>query len=147
MRALKIAGTAVAALVVIAGLVLLIGIPSDFLTSAMRARVERATGYRMTVAGTTRIGVWPSLHVTLNDVTLQDPRNRDSSSRLTIGSLQADVTLSSLWSGHPDVTELVDRPPGAVGAAAARTRSDRKIAPKDAASSAEAERARSRSIA
>ncbi|MBU6456134.1 MAG: AsmA family protein [Bradyrhizobium sp.] len=111
MRALKIIGTAVAVLVAIAGLVSFIGIPSDFLTAAMRVRVERATGYRMTTAGTTTIGVWPSLHVTLNDVTLQDPRNRDRSSRLTIASLQADVTLSSLWSGHPDVTELViDRP-------------------------------------
>ncbi len=139
MRALKIAGTAVAALVVIAGLVLLIGIPSDFLTSAMRARVERATGYRMTVAGTTRIGVWPSLHVTLNDVTLQDPRNSDSSSRLTIGSLQADVTLSSLWSGHPDVTELViDRPVLSVPLLRERDGPE-NTRPKDAVSSAEAE--------
>jgi AsmA protein len=139
MRALKIAGTAVAALIVIAGLVLLIGIPSDFLTSAMRARVERATGYRMTVAGTTRIGVWPSLHVTLNDVTLQDPRNSDSSSRLTIGSLQADVTLSSLWSGHPEVTELaIDRPVLSVPLLRERDGPENTRA-KDAASSAEAE--------
>lgn len=139
MRALKISGTAVAVLVVIAGLVLLIGIPSDFLTSAMRARVERATGYRMTVAGTARIGVWPSLHVTLNDVTLQDPGNSDSSSRLAIGSLQADVTLSSLWSGHPDVTELViDRPVLSVPLLRERDRQENARA-KDAVSSAEAE--------
>ena len=111
MRALKIAGAAVAAIVVVAGLVLVIGIPSDFLTSAIQARVERETGYRLTIAGATRIGVWPSLNVSLADVTLQDPRNRDSSDRLTIGTLQADVTLSSLWSGHPEVTELViERP-------------------------------------
>jgi AsmA protein len=111
MRALKIAGAIVAAIIVVAGLVLVIGIPSNFLSSAIQARVERETGYRLTIAGTTKIGVWPSLNVTLNDVTLQDPRNRDTSDRLTIGSLQADVTLSSLWSGHPEVTELViDRP-------------------------------------
>jgi AsmA protein len=111
MRALKIAGAAVAAIVVVAGLVLVIGIPSDFLTSAIQARVERETGYRLTIAGATRIGVWPSLNVSLADVTLQDPSNRDSSDRLTIGTLQADVTLSSLWSGHPEVTELViERP-------------------------------------
>jgi AsmA protein len=111
MRALKIAGAAVAAIVVVAGLVLVIGIPSDFLTSAIQTRVERETGYRLTIAGATRIGVWPSLNLSLADVTLQDPRNRDSSDRLTIGTLQADVTLSSLWSGHPEVTELViERP-------------------------------------
>src|SRR6201986_3778155 len=111
MRVLKIAGAAVAAIIVVAGLVLVVGIPSDFLTSAIQARVERETGYRLTIAGSTKIGVWPSLNVTLNDVTLQDPRNRDSSDRLTIRSLQDGVTVSSLWSGHPDVTELViDRP-------------------------------------
>jgi len=111
MRALKIAGAAIAAIAVVAGLVLVIGIPSDFLTSAIQAQVERETGYRLTIAGATRIGIWPSLNVSLHDVTLQDPRNRDTSDRLTIGTLQADVTLASLWSGHPEVTELViERP-------------------------------------
>ena len=111
MRALKIAGAAVAAVIVVVGLLLVIGIPSGFMTSAIQDRVERETGYRLTIAGATKIGLWPSLNVTLNDVTLQDPRNRDSSDRLTIGSVQADVTLASLWSGHPHVTELViDRP-------------------------------------
>ena len=111
MRAMKIIGAAVAAIIVVAVLVLLVGIPSDFLTSAIQARVERETGYRLTIAGSSRIGIWPSLNVNLHDVTLQDPRNRDTSDKLTIGSLQADVTLSSLWSGHPEVTELViERP-------------------------------------
>ena len=107
MRALKIVGIAVAAIIVVAGLVLVVGIPSDFLTSAIQARVERETGYRLTIAGATKIGIWPSLNVSLGDVTLQDPRNRDTSDKLTIGTLQADVTLSSLWSGRPEVTELV----------------------------------------
>ena len=86
MRALKIAGAAIAAVIVVVGLLLVIGIPSGFLTSAIQARVERETGYRLTIAGATRIGVWPSLNVTLNDVTLQDPKDRDSSDRLTIGT-------------------------------------------------------------
>jgi AsmA protein len=107
MRALKITGSAIAAVIVIAALLLIIGIPSGFLTSAIQARVERDTGYRLTIAGATRIGVWPSLNVTLNDVTLRDPRDRDGSNRLTIGRAQADITLASVWSGHPQVTELV----------------------------------------
>jgi len=37
--------------------------------------VEQQTGYRLAIGGTTRIGVWPSLNVTLNDVTLQDPKD------------------------------------------------------------------------
>jgi AsmA protein len=107
MRAVKIAGAAIAAVIVIAALLLIVGVPSNFMTSAIQAEVERATGYRLTIAGSTRIGVWPSLNVTLNDVTLQDPKDRDGSNRLTAGSVQADMTLKSVWSGHTQVTELV----------------------------------------
>ena len=91
MRALKIAGAAVAALIAIVALLLVIGIPSGFITSAIQDRVERETGYRLTISGATRIGVWPSLHVTLNDIALQNPRDRDNSDRLTVGRVEADI--------------------------------------------------------
>jgi AsmA protein len=107
MRALKIAGSAVAALIVIVALLLVIGIPSGFLTSAIQTRVERDTGYRLTIAGSTKIGLWPSLNVTLNDVTLEGPKDRDTGNHLTVGGIQADMTLASLWSDHPEITELV----------------------------------------
>jgi AsmA protein len=107
MRALKIAGAAFAAVIVILALLLVIGIPSGFLTSEIQALVERETGYRLTIAGSTRIGVWPQFNVTLNDVTLENPADRDTSSRLTVGSVQADVTLASVWAGRPQITELV----------------------------------------
>jgi AsmA protein len=111
MRALKIAGAAVAALIAIVALLLVIGIPSGFITSAIQDRVERETGYRLTISGATRIGVWPSLHVTLNDIALQNPRDRDNSDRLTVGRVEADMTLESVWSGDPHITELtIDRP-------------------------------------
>jgi AsmA protein len=111
MKPLKIAGAALAAIIVAAGLVLVIGIPSSFLTSNIQARIERETGYRLTIAGSTRISVWPSLNVTLNDVTLQDPKDRDTSDRLTVGSIEANIRLASLWSGAPEITEFViDRP-------------------------------------
>jgi AsmA protein len=111
MRALKIAGAAIAAVIAIVALLLVIGIPSGFMTSAIQARVERETGYRLTISGATRIGIWPSLNVTLNDIALQNPNDRDNSDRLTVGRVEADVTLESLWSGHPHITELtVDRP-------------------------------------
>ena len=107
MRALKIAGAAIAAVIVVLALLLIIGIPSGFLTAAIQARVERETGYRLTIAGSTKIGVWPQFNVTLNDVTLEAPKDRDNSNRLTVGSVQADMTLASVWSGHPQITELV----------------------------------------
>ncbi|MEI9926239.1 MAG: AsmA family protein [Bradyrhizobium sp.] len=111
MRALKIAGSAVAAVIVIVALLLVIGIPSGFLTSAIQERVERDTGYRLTIAGSTKIGLWPSLNVTLNDATLEGLKDRDTGNHLAIGSVRADMTLASLWSGRPEITELaITRP-------------------------------------
>jgi AsmA protein len=106
MRALKIASAAIAAIIVVVALLLIIGIPSGFLTSAIQERVERDTGYRLSIAGATRIGLWPSLNVTMNDVTLERPKDSDASNRLTVGSIEADMTLGSAWSGHPAITRL-----------------------------------------
>ncbi|MDB5517581.1 MAG: AsmA protein [Tardiphaga sp.] len=111
MRVLKIAGAAFAAVIVVIALLLMIGIPSGFLTSAIQDRVERETGYKLVVSGATRLGIWPSLNVTLNDITVEDPKARDPDSRLTIGSVQADIPLRSALSGHPQVTELVVNKP------------------------------------
>ncbi|TMK03598.1 MAG: AsmA family protein, partial [Alphaproteobacteria bacterium] len=107
MRALKIAGAATAAVIVVLALLLIIGIPSGFLSSEIQARVERETGYRLTISGATKIGLWPKLNVTLTDVTLENPKDPETSNRLTVGRVQADMTLASVWSGHPQITELV----------------------------------------
>jgi AsmA protein len=107
MRALKIAGAAIAAVIVVIALLLVIGIPSSLLTAQIQDRVERETGYKLTISGGARIGLWPSLNVTLNDVTLQDPKERDNDNRVTAGSIQADMTLASIWAGKPEITELV----------------------------------------
>jgi AsmA protein len=106
MRALKIAGSTFAVLIVAAAALLTIGIPSGFVTSAIQARLERETGYRIVIAGATRLGVWPSLNVTVHDVTLADPNDRDVSDRLTVGSVRADIPLQSVLSGHPQISEL-----------------------------------------
>lgn len=107
MRALKFVGAAVGAVIVITVLLMVIGIPSGFMTAQMQERAERETGYKLTVNGGTKIGFWPSLNITMNDVTLQDPKNGDVNNRITVASIQADVTLASVWSGKPQVTELV----------------------------------------
>jgi AsmA protein len=113
MKAFKIASIVLAAIVVVAALLSIVGIPSGFLTSSIAERVERDTGYRLTIAGSTRIGLWRQLHVTLRDVTLENPKDLDQGHRMTVGSLEADVTLGSLLSGHPEVTELVINRPDA----------------------------------
>ena len=107
MRALKIAGAAIGAVIAIIALLLVIGIPSGFLTGQIEARVERETGYKLAINGGARIGLWPSLNITLNDVTLQDPKDRDINNRFAAASIQADVTLASVWAGRPHITDLV----------------------------------------
>jgi AsmA protein len=107
MKTMKIAGAAVAVLIVMLVLLMVVGIPSGFLTSAIQDRVERATGDQLTIAGTTKISLWPTLNVSLSDLTLQNPKDRDGTNRITVAELQADLTLSSLWSGHPKITELI----------------------------------------
>jgi AsmA protein len=107
MRALKFAGAAIAAGIVVIALLLVIGIPSSLLTAQIQDRVEHETGYRLSIGGGARIGLWPSLNVVLNDVILQDPKARDSDNRITAGSIQADMTLASVWAGKPEITELV----------------------------------------
>lgn len=107
MRAVKFAGAAVAAVIAVIALLLVIGIPSGFLTATIASRVEQASGYRLTIDGTTKISLWPTLNVTLNDLTLQDPKDRSGITRVTIDSVQADMSLASAWSGRPDISEIV----------------------------------------
>ncbi|WP_426422109.1 AsmA family protein [Bradyrhizobium genosp. A] len=107
MRAVKFAGAALAAIIVVIALLLVIGIPSGFLTATIASRVEQASGYRLSIDGTAKISLWPTLNVTLNDLTLQDPKDRSGITRLTIDSVQADMSLASVWSGRPDISEIV----------------------------------------
>jgi AsmA protein len=107
MRASKIIAGIVAAVVVIGVVLLLIGIPAGFMTSAIQSRVERGTGLELTIGGTIRIGLWPSPNVTLDDVTLQQRGDRDSSLRVSVGRIRADMTLTGLWSGRPEIKHLV----------------------------------------
>ncbi|MGY3032673.1 AsmA protein [Bradyrhizobium sp. USDA 4354] len=107
MRALKFAGAALAAVIIVIALLLVVGIPSGFLTSTIASRVESATGYRLSIDGTTKISLWPTLNVTLNDLTLADPKDRSGITRLTVDSVQADMSLASVWSGRPEISELV----------------------------------------
>jgi AsmA protein len=107
MRVLKVAGAAIAAIFVVIVLLMVVGIPSSLVSAAIRDHVERATGYRLTVTGTTKISLWPQLNLTLSDITLQDPKDRDGSGRITIGSVQAEMPLSSAWSGKTVIRELI----------------------------------------
>src|ERR1700757_3459074 len=107
MKVLRIAGTAIAAILILIAVLMVVGIPSSFVAATIRDHVERATGYRLTVAGATRISLWPRLNLTLHDITLQDPKDREGTNRITIGSVGPDMPLSSAWSGKPEISELI----------------------------------------
>src|SRR6266404_5478934 len=92
MRALKIAGAATAAVIVVLALLLIIGMPSGFLTSEIQARVERETGYRLTISGGSKIGLWPKLNVTVTDGTLVSFNLRDRVENRITG-INADATI------------------------------------------------------
>jgi AsmA protein len=111
MKALKIAGVVIVVVTAILALSLVLGLPIGILTSAIQERVERDTGYRLNIAGSARLGLWPSLHAIVTDIKLTDPGDRDGSNRLTISRVRAEVSLSSLWSGHPQISELsIEKP-------------------------------------
>jgi len=96
----------IAAVIIIVVVLLIVGIPSRLSDLAIQDRVERETDYRLTIAGSTTNRPVASLNVTLHDITLQDPK--DATPAPPEGRQhQADMTLSSVWSGHPQITELV----------------------------------------
>jgi AsmA protein len=106
MKALKVVGAVIGAVVVVIAILLVVGIPSGFLTTQIQERVERETGYKLAINGGARIGLWPSLHITLNDITLQHPKDRDINRHFAAAGVEAEMTLASLWAGKPHITEL-----------------------------------------
>jgi AsmA protein len=108
MKALKFLGVALGivlgAVILALVLVAVLGVPSDVMAFTMLQRLERDTGYRLASGGTARISFWPRLSLTLTDASLRD---RDGAVRLTAGSVVADTTFASVWSGHPEITTLV----------------------------------------
>ncbi|MDH2386712.1 AsmA family protein [Bradyrhizobium sp. CER78] len=111
MRALKFAGAAIAAVILIVALIAAVGIPSSFLTSTITERVERETGYKLAINGGARVSLWPTVNLTLSDVVLQDPREREVDNRFAASRVAAEMTLASLWSGQPEITDLaIDKP-------------------------------------
>jgi len=125
MKALKLAGVAIGAVIVVIVLLLVIGVPSGFLTAQIQERVERETGYKLAINGGARIGLWPSLNITLNDVTLQHPADRDINRHFAAASIEADVTLASLV-GQAAYHRTRPHSPGGKFAAAARARAERQ---------------------
>lgn len=110
-RALKIAGLVAASLVTIVIVLLVTGIPSGFVASLVQDRIERDTGYRLTIKGTTGIDLWPSPGFALHLVTLDQPGSAAGDAQIVVGEIRAAFELASLLSGTLKISELaIDHP-------------------------------------
>lgn len=139
MKALKILGAVLGLLVVAIGATLAIGIPGGFVTGIIERHVETETGYQLDIDGGATIRLWPLTVVTLKDVSLHDPKDRDISERFRAESIRAELSLRGLLTGSPRIRELnIARPVVNLPMARERTRQMRAInRPSKATESAE----------
>lgn len=123
MKALKIFGAVLGLLIVAIGVTLAVGIPGGFITGTIEERVEKETGFQLDINGGATIRLWPLTVVTLSDVALFDPKDKQVSERFRAESIRAELSLRSLLTGNPRVREInVVRPVVNLPMARERTR-------------------------
>jgi AsmA protein len=123
MKALKILGAVLGLLIVAVGVTLAVGIPGGFITGTIEDRLEKETGLQLDINGGASIKLWPQTIVTLSDVALFDPKDKDLPERFRAESIRAEVSLRSLLTGNPRVREInIVRPIANLPMARERTR-------------------------
>jgi AsmA protein len=106
MRVLKYFIVVLVALCAAAVLVVVVGIPSDFLVEKIRTQFAKETGRQIKIAGGAELHLWPALTVEVKDITLVNDGDPATQTQVTVGSARAEVVLSSLLSGEPKVTQF-----------------------------------------
>jgi AsmA protein len=102
MRVIKIV---TAGALVGAALLLIFGIPANFLVGALQARIEAFTGYRLRIDGGARIRLWPSPTVLVRDITLLYSKE-ETRDQFKVEAARVVLSFSDLIRGHPRITEL-----------------------------------------
>lgn len=111
MKALKIFGAVLGLLIVAIGVIFAIGFPAGLITGMVEERFEKETGYRLDINGGATIKLWPQTVVSLSDVALFDPQDRDITERVRVENIRAELSLRGLLTGDPRVREIrIDRP-------------------------------------
>lgn len=99
------------AIAICVGVVWTVGIPGSIATSALKARFERVTGFRLTIDGRAHIALWPAFRLTLNDVSITAPGANVTGERADIDTVRIEAPLGGLLAGNPKITMLaLDRP-------------------------------------
>jgi AsmA protein len=106
MKALKILGAVFGLLIVAIGVTLAVGVPGGFVTGAIEERIEKESGLQLDINGGATIKLWPLTVVTLSDVALYDPKDKDVPERFRAADIRAELSLRSLLTGNPRVREI-----------------------------------------
>ena len=107
MKRWKFAGLTVVAVIVIAVVLQLAGVPGRFFAPVLKAWIEAATGYQVTKMDHVGLGLWPGLRLSADGIALDKADDPTGLNRLTAERIEADVPLSALWSGRADVSAVV----------------------------------------
>lgn len=123
MKALKILGAVLGLPLVAIGVTLAVGIPGGFVTGAIEERIEKESGLQLDINGGATIKLWPLTVVTLSDVALYDPKDKDVPERFRAAEIRAELSLRSLLTGSPRIREInIVRPTVSLPMARERTR-------------------------
>jgi AsmA protein len=102
---------AIAGVLAVAALLVVFGIPANFLAGALQSRFEAATGYRLLVGGETTVSLWPAPTISLRNVALLAGNETDSDSRFKAETVRIVLSFADLLRGHPRITQLrISRP-------------------------------------
>jgi AsmA protein len=106
MKPLKITAIGVAGILVAASLLLAWGIPAGFLLGTIQNRFEAETGYRLQIAGDTKIALWPSPRVAARNVNIFKANDGGAQGQFVAESVQLDIPFGSLFSTRPQISEI-----------------------------------------
>jgi AsmA protein len=111
MRILKFTAFGLFTILLVALFLLVIGIPAGYLAESIRTQFAAKTGYELQIDGGATINVRPSLSIVMRDIRLINPNGGAAQNQLTIESARMEISLASLLTGRPDITELALRRP------------------------------------
>lgn len=110
MKALKWILGIVVVLVVLAGAAIVAlpyFVPMERIVAEGAAKVEEATGRKLTVGGEPELSVWPEVAIRLNDVAFANAPGAADANMATIEAVRVTVPVMPLLSGEVQVKEFV----------------------------------------
>jgi AsmA protein len=106
MKPQKIAAIAFAALLAVVVLAAIYGVPAGFLAKYAQDQAIRA-GYRLRIEGNTTIALRPAPTLTLGEFSVSDAIRPATGLNVAADGARVSLSLISLLSGRPAITELV----------------------------------------